>query len=218
MESRIIQSINEINDNLWLGDIEEVNKILHQLLKEINREKFISMSNKALNIHKSISSELKGKYKGIEYYKLLSDMFKERVVEMEIKIEYAVIGSILKYIEKLHTRLQKIPELRKIISKNLYKYSILEHIKPKYEVRVLLKKEIKEINIQKLKKLLSDMKFRFIEVAKTRSYFYLMAFSAQSYLEISVLMPRITIVLSLLSPEEQKVRMMCEKILDSLIS
>ena len=218
MKSRIIQSINEINDNLWLGDIKEVNKIINQLFKETDREKFMSILNKALNTHKSISSELKGKHKGIEYYILLADMFKKKVVKMGIKMEDAVIGSVLEYLEKLHVRLQDIPELRKIINKELYKYSILEHMKPKYEVRVLVKKEIKEINIQKLKELLSNMKFQLIEVAKTRSYFYLMAFSAQSYIEISVFMPRITIMLSLLSPEEQKVRVMCEKILDSLIS
>jgi len=217
MESRIIRSINEINDNLWLGDIKEVNKILNQLLKETDREKFISVLNEALDIHKSISSELKGKYKGIERYKLLADIFKERIKETKIKMEDAVIGSILDYFEKLHARLQNVPELRKIINRKLYKYSILDHMKPKYEVRVLLKREIKEINIEKLQESLGNMEFQLIEVAKTRNYLYLIAFSIQSYIEISVFMPRITIMLSLLSPEEHKVRVICEKIVDSLI-
>jgi len=217
MENRVIRSVNEIYDNLWLGDIKEVNKILNQLLKETDREKFISILNEALDIYKSVSSELKGKYKGIEHYKLLADIFKERIKERKINMEDAVIGSILEYFEKLHARLQNVPELRKIINRELYKYSILDHMKPKYEVRVLLKREIKEMNIEKLKELLGNMGFQLIEVAKTRNYLYLMAFSIQSYIEISVFIPRITIMLSLLLPEEHKIRVICEKIVNSLI-
>lgn len=218
MEKEIIESLNRVNDNLWVGDVIEANKIINKIIKQPKCQEYKYILTKVLKIYKNIDKNIEGKPKELKHKMILSTKFKTQIEDLKIELKDAIMGSIIDYLERLREKLQNTSRIPEIKNLDYYKYLIIKYPEPKYEIRTLLKREIEKINDERLKDTLKNMGYEIVEVAKTQKYLYLMAFSQKSYMEITVYIPYILIILSHAAPEKQKIHEMSRKIVESITS
>jgi hypothetical protein len=224
LEQKIIDGVNQVKDNLWLGDIKKIKEIINAILSE---EKFINKSQNSFKEIRSLFEEAKKeameqyKEKSFEYKLFLSKKFKERIME-PFKFDEAIIGLLVFELKRLRYKLEKIEQLlreskliQEIIQKPFYRYTIFEY-PPKYEIRVLIDKKV-EANVNKLIKKLEEKGFKCSKFGE-KHYVFITAYSTQSYIEIAILFPKVSINISLLTPKKEEVQKLVETIIDSLIS
>jgi hypothetical protein len=224
LEQKIIDGVNQVKDNLWLGDIKKIKEIINAILSE---EKFINKSQNSFKEIRSLFEEAKKeameqyKEKSFEYKLFLSKKFKERIME-PFKFDEAIIGLLVFELKRLRYKLEKIEQLlreskliQEIIQKPFYRYTIFEY-PPKYEIRVLIDKKIKA-NVNELIKKLEGKGFKCSKFGE-KHYVFITAYSTQSYIEIAILFPKVSISISLLTPKKEEAQKLGEMIIDSLIS
>lgn len=213
----IIQIVNKIKDNLWLGDIREAHNLIHVILTEkfVNeRVKYYHAAEAFRDLYKNIRSRLREEYKGINLSFNLSTEFNRKIQKLQINPSEAVLGSILDYIERLYEKLKNVKEFSEVSYQNSYKY-ILRNFGYKYEVRILLL-ELKEIDIRKLNDAIIKMGFQPSIIAKTKSYVMLTAFSNDAYIEMTVFNQRVHIVLRVSPTASMDIEKMIENIMSSI--
>jgi hypothetical protein len=118
-------------------------------------------------------------------------------------------------LEKLLDRLREVKLFWEIIKKPSYRYTIFEY-PPKYEIRVLIDKKV-EANVNELIKKLEEKGFKCSKFGE-KHYVFITAYSTQSYIEIAILFPKVSINISLLTPKKEEAQKLVEMIIDSLIS
>ncbi|MEM2129048.1 MAG: hypothetical protein QXZ70_00465 [Candidatus Bathyarchaeia archaeon] len=217
-EEKVVEIVNDVNDNLWLGDVIEVRKLADMKWIEefnVNRIRYNETVLKFRSQYSELRSRLKQEHKGFDFRFALSKQFREMIQEEELDPKDAVIGSVLEYFEKLQARLQSVGQIREIVHKDKYKYAIQGHAH-RYEVRALLGKE-QEVNIEKMVKELSNMGFHLSKIDISKPYVLFMAFSDQAYVEIMVFVPRVSIIILFLSPDLEKAEQLAKTMVDSLL-
>jgi len=218
IEQEIVEVANQIRDNLWLGDIQRVKEIITTFLKmkestikfEESFKEVSSSFRKAQWICKEWDKELKG----FKYEVFLSREFKEQIRE-PFKLKEAIAGLLVFGLKKLLKRLESIEPFCEVIQKPSYRYTIFEYLY-KYELRALIDGRV-ECNIKELVKKLEEKGFELSKIYE-RQYAYIRAFSTQGYIEISILLPKVSISISLLTPNKEHAQELGEMIINSLIS
>jgi len=102
-----------------------------------------------------------------------------------------------------------------VVQKTSYRYTIFEY-PSKYEIRALIEGRV-ECNVKELVKKLEEKEFKLLKINERR-YVYIAAFSTQSYIEVSALLPKVSINISLLTPGKENAQELGEMIINSLIS
>jgi hypothetical protein len=218
VEQEIVEVINQIKDNLWLGDIRKVQEIITNFLKMKEsvikfQQSFKEVSTQFRIAHR-ICKDLYKERKGLKYELSLSKEFKERLRESS-KLKEAIIGLLIFDLEKLSKRLETIEPLCKVVQRPSYRYTIFEFAS-KYEVRALIERRV-ECNVRELVRKLEERGFKLSTILEKR-YTYVTAFSTQGYIEVSALLPKVSIFISLLAPSKEHAQELGEIIINSLIS
>jgi hypothetical protein len=218
VEQEIVEVMNQIRDNLWLGDIQRVKEIITNFLKmEESPIKFQQSFREVFTSFRIAQKICKDRYKelkGLKYELPLSKEFKERLRESS-KLKEAIIGLLIFDLQKLLRRLETIEPLCKVVQRPSYRYTIFEYAS-KYEVRALIEGRV-ECNVRELVKKLEERGFKLSTVFEKR-YTYVTAFSTQGYIEVLALLPKVSIFISLLTPSKEYVQELGEIIINSLIS
>jgi hypothetical protein len=218
IEQEIVEIINQIRDNLWLGDIRRVKEIVTTFLRmKESTSKFQKSFEEVYHSFKIAQKRCKDLYKehkGFEYELSLSKEFREQIKEPS-KLKEAIAGLLMFDLEKLSKRLEMIEPFCEIVQKPSYQYTIFEY-PSKYEIRVLIEGRV-ECNIKGLVKKLEEKGFKLSKINERR-YSYIAAFSMQSYIEVSILIPKVSINISLLTPSKENAQELGEMIINSLIS
>jgi len=98
LEQEIVETVNQIRDNLWLGDIRRVKEIITTFLrmKESTSEfqKSFEEVYRLFKIAQRICKDLYKEHKGFEYELSLSKEFKERIREPS-KLKEAIAGLLM---------------------------------------------------------------------------------------------------------------------------
>jgi hypothetical protein len=218
VEQEIVEVINQIKDNLWLGDIRKVQEIITNFLKMkesvIKFQQSFKEVSTQFRIAQRICKDLYKESKGLKYELSLSKEFKERLRESS-KLKEAIIGLLIFDLEKLSKRLETIEPLCKVVQKPSYRYTIFEFAS-KYEVRALIERRV-VYNVRELVRKLEERGFKLSTIFEKR-YTYVTAFSTQGYIEVSALLPEASIFISLLAPSKEHAQELGEIIINSLIS
>jgi predicted transcriptional regulator len=218
IEQEIVEVMNQIRDNLWLGDVRRVKEIITNFLKMKESARKFQRSFKEVStsfrIAQKICKDLYKERKGFEYELSLSKEFKERIREPS-KLREAIIGLLIFDFEQLLKRLEIIKPLSEVIQKPSYRYTIFEYLS-KYELRALIEGRV-ECNVRELVRKLEERGFKLSSVFERR-YVYITAFSTQGYIEILALLPKVSIFISLLTPNKEYAQELGEMIINSLIS
>jgi hypothetical protein len=224
LEQKVLNGVNQIKDNLWLGDIKKTKEIIDNILSDEKFiRKYLNSFQEVYSLFEEVKKEVIKQYKkeSFEYKLFLSKRFKERIRE-PFKYEESIIGLLIFEIKRLRYKLEKIEPLLKesrliqeIIQKPSYRYTIFEY-PPKYEIRVLIDKKV-EANVNKLIKKLEEKGFKCSKFGE-KHYVFITAYSTQSYIEIAILFPKVSISISLLTPKKEEAQKLVEMIIDSLIS
>jgi predicted transcriptional regulator len=218
IEQEIVEVMNQIRDNLWLGDVRRVKEIITNFLKMKESARKFQRSFKEVStsfrIAQKICKDLYKERKGFEYELSLSKEFKERIREPS-KLKEAIIGLLIFDFEQLLKRLEIIKPLSEVIQKPSYRYTIFEYLS-KYELRALIEGRV-ECNVRELVRKLEERGFKLSSVFERR-YVYITAFSTQGYIEILALLPKVSIFISLLTPNKEYAQELGEMIINSLIS
>jgi hypothetical protein len=167
LEQKVLNGVNQIKDNLWLGDIKKTKEIIDNILSDEKFiRKYLNSFQEVYSLFEEVKKEVIKQYKkeSFEYKLFLSKRFKERIKE-PFKYEESIIGLLIFEIKRLRYKLEKIEPLLKesrliqeIIQKPSYRYTIFEY-PPKYEIRVLIDKKV-EANVNKLIKKLEEKGFK----------------------------------------------------------
>jgi len=218
IEQEIVEVTNQIKDNLWLGDIRKVKEIITNFLRMRESTLEFQQSFKEVSFSfrraQSICKYLYREYKGFKYELSLSKEFKEQIKEPS-KLKEAITGLLMFDLEKLLKRLETIEPFCEVIQKPSYRYTIFEY-SAKYELRALIEGRV-ECNVRELVKRLEEKGFKLSSIFE-RGYAYITAFSTQGYIEISALLPKVSIIISLLTPNKEYAQELGEMIINSLIS
>jgi hypothetical protein len=218
VEQEIVEVMNQIRDNLWLGDIRRVKEIITNFLKTkepaIKFQKSFREVSTSFRIAQRICKDRYKELKGLKYELSLSKEFKERLRESS-KLKEAIIGLLIFDLQKLLRRLETIEPLCKVVQRPSYRYTIFEYAS-KYEVRALIEGRV-ECNVRELVKKLEERGFKLSTIFEKR-YTYVTAFSTQGYIEVLALLPKVSIFISLLTPSKEYVHELGEIIINSLIS
>mgnify|MGYP006977941465 CR=1 FL=1 len=214
LEQKITETVNQIRDNLWLGDVQKIKEIITILRMEEFKDKFKKSFDEVSYSFKMARKVSKERYRGFEYKLFLSQEFKERIKESS-KLKEAIAASLLFDLEMLLERLNDIEPFCKVVQKPLYRYTIFEY-PPKYEIRALIDRRL-ECSVKGLVKRLEEEGFKVSKIDEKR-YAYVVAFSVEGYIEISMLLPKVTINISLLAPNKERAQELGEMIINSLIS
>jgi hypothetical protein len=217
---KVVKLLNQIRDNLWLGDVKEVSELItksSEILSSPELQRFQKSFEEIRQVFKDVKEECERRYKeikGLNRKSLLADEFKKRIEE-PFKLQEAIIGLLLLSIKNFEQLRDVIPP-RKVIEKDLYRYVVLES-PPKYEIRALIN-EGAEVNVEGLIRSLKKENFNVLPVSIEHCAF-IAAFSGTSYIEIVVLPPRVNISLSLplLTPSVEEAQRLGEMIMDSLL-
>jgi len=216
----VIELLNQIYDNLWLGDVQEIRRIVAEFpLAPSLSHKFQRSLEDVRGVFKTAQEECRRKYgesKGLYYKSLLADEFKERIGEPS-KLQEAIIGLLLLNIKNLSRQLERVEPPHEVIRKDLYKYVVLEN-PPKYEIRALMRarREV-EIDTRRLTKRLEEKGFSVSSISEG-SHAFVTAFSRENYVEVVILPPKVSITLSLLTPSKEEAQQLGEMILNSLLA
>lgn len=216
-----METINQIKDNLWLGDIQEAKNIITTFLKEMEestaelQRSFEEVSSLFKEVKERCSPYRKHKGLDLKYELCLSEEFKERIREPS-KLKEAITGLLIFDLKKLLNILKMIEPFCKIIQKFSYRYTIFEYHPSKYEIRALIEREAK-CNVENLVKKLEEEGFKLSKIIE-KKYMHIAAFSTQGHIEISVLLPKVSIIIYLLTPSKEYVQELGEMIMNSLIS
>jgi hypothetical protein len=215
-EQKIIDVANQVKDNLWLGDIKSIKEIIINFLwTERFVNKFKNSFEQARKLYEKVKKEAEMQYKeDFERELYLAKKFKEQVKESS-KLKEAIIGLLIIELDKLLDRVKEVKLFWEIIKKPSYRYTIFEY-PPKYEIRVLIDKKVKA-NVNELIKKLEEKGFKCSKFGE-KHYVFITAYSTQSYIEIAILFPKVSINISLLTPKKEEAQKLVEMIIDSLIS
>jgi hypothetical protein len=218
VEQEIVEVMNQIRDNLWLGDVRRVKEIITNFLKM--KESAIKFQQSfrgvftSFRIAQRICKDLYKERKGLKYELSLSKEFKERLRESS-KLKEAITGLLILDLERLSKRLETIEPFCKVVQRPSYRYVIFEYTS-KYEVRALIEGRV-ECNVRELVRKLEKRGFKLSTIFEKR-YTYVTAFSTQGYVEVSALLPKVSIFISLLIPSKEYAQELGEMIINSLIS
>jgi hypothetical protein len=215
-EQKIIDVANQVKDNLWLGDIKSIKEIIINFLwTERFVNKFKNSFEQARKLYEKVKKEAEMQYKeDFERELYLAKKFKEQVKESS-KLKEAIIGLLIIELDKLLDRVREVKLFWEIIKKPSYRYTIFEY-PPKYEIRVLIDKKV-EANVNELVKKLEEKGFKCSKFGE-KHYVFITAYSTQSYIEIAILFPKVSINISLLTPKKEEAQKLGEMIIESLIS
>jgi hypothetical protein len=216
-EQKTVYIANQVKDNLWLGDIKSIKEIIDNLLwSERFASKFKNSFKQTSSLYEEVQKEAKMRYEeeSFEHRLYLTKKFKERIKESS-RIKEAIIGLLIIELEKLLDRLREVKLFWEIIKKPSYRYTIFEY-PPKYEIRVLIDKKV-EANVNELVKKLEEKGFKCSKFGG-KHYVFITAYSTQSYIEIAILFPKVSINISLLTPKKEEAQKLVEMIIESLIS
>jgi len=217
LEQKVVKKVNQIKDFLWLGDVKKVREIIFDLVKTKGlaelRRSFEEVS-RSFKVVQETSKDLTEERKGLRYELSLAKEFKERIKDPS-KIREAVAGLLVLDQEELLRKLEGVELLCEVVQKPSYRYVIFEN-PPKYEVRALIE-GVAECNIKELVRRLDEVGFKVLRVGGGR-HVGVAAFSTQSYVEVWALPPKVSINVSLLSPEKEKARELGEMVMDALTS
>jgi hypothetical protein len=224
LEQKVLKGVNQIKDNLWLGDIKKTKEIIDNILSDEKFiRKYLNSFQEVYSLFGEVKKEVIKQYKkgSFEYKLFISKKFKERIME-PFKFEEAIIGLLVLELKRLRYKLEKIEPLlreskliQEIIQKPFYRYTIFEY-PPKYEIRVLIDKKV-EANVNELVKKLEEKGFKCSKFGG-KHYAFITAYSTQSYIEIAILFPKVSINISLLTPKKEEAQKLGEMIIESLIS
>jgi hypothetical protein len=118
-------------------------------------------------------------------------------------------------LEEIERLLRERKLIQEVIHKPFYRYTIFEY-PPKYEIRVLIDEKV-EGKVNEVVKKLEEKGFKCSKFGD-KYYVFIVAYSTQSYIEIAILLPKVSINISLLIPNKEKVQELGETIIDALIS
>jgi hypothetical protein len=218
VEQEIVEVMNQIRDNLWLGDIRRVQEIITNFLKmkesAIKFQQSFREVSTSFRIAQRICKALYKERKGLKYELSLSKKFKERLRESS-KLKEAIIGLLIFDLKKLLKRLETIEPLCKVVQRPSYRYTIFEYAS-KYEVRALIEGGV-ECNVRELVRKLEERGFKLSTIFE-KKYTYVAAFSTQGYIEVFAFLPKVSIFISLLTPSKEYAQELGEIIINSLIS
>jgi len=217
--SELFQITNSIKDNLWLGDISEIHKLINSLFEKINDEeirRYIEASIKFRDHYRSLRKELKQEHKGLALFLNLSIKFNKRIQKLGINPRDSIIGANLEYIEKLKEKIRAVKEIIPVRRQEKYKYT-LRRYKYGYEARAIIP-DLRVVCTDKLKETLLKLKFQPWIIAETKSFLSSVAFSDNAYLEIVIFAPRMYIVLKILPEKVQNVERNIKSLIESQIS
>ena len=211
-EYEIIELLNYIKDNLWLGDYQKAKELINGLRENVNLEKYMTALDEArLSFIKS-KQELE-KISNLKDKLVISNRFKQMTRERELSRE-AIVGLLMTELEKLSKGLLVIGPSSEIIRRDTYRYRIYEYPPNKYEFRALTDERLK-YDAQGLIENLEEKGYKLLSISKER-YVYILAFSLESYIEIVALPPKLVIEVSLLNPSSEKAQELGELILGFL--
>jgi hypothetical protein len=217
LEQDVVETLNRIRDNLWLGDVQKTKEIITNFLRMNEAtHKFLESFRVVSHLFGIASREAKERYnqrKGFEYKLFLSKMFRERIKEPSM-INEAIVGLLLYDLVKLSKTLRHIGPLREVYQRPHYRYTLFEY-PPKYEIRALVEGKV-EYELERLVRNLGEDGFESLKIEEG-SYAYVVAFSTRGYIETSVLFPKVSIYISLLNPSKENAQRLGETIVDSLI-
>jgi hypothetical protein len=211
-EYEIIELLNYIKDNLWLGDYQKAKELINGLRENVDLEKYVTALDEVrLSFIKS-KEELE-KISNLKDKLVISDRFKQVTRERELSRE-AIVGLLMTELEKLSKGLLVIGPYSEIIRRDTYRYKIYEYPPNKYEFRALTDERLK-YDAQGLIENLEEKGYKLLPISKER-YVYILAFSLESYIEIVAHPPKLVIEISLLNPSSEKARELGELILGFL--
>jgi len=220
---KVLSILNEVNDNLWLGDLLAAKEAINSLPLEMIREgPEVKAFEQVTRAYKELKEKLKEQYKKKEELEIaLSDEFVKELERRNISVEKAVLGALLFRLSKILGQLAEEGESYKtitkpIIKKDHYKYTILDYA-AKYEIRALLFSMEYNPNFKKLVQTLTENDFQVSDPIMIEHYFYVKVFSSNVYLEVSILLPRVLMILSLRNPDIEYVESLAEMLLNALI-
>jgi hypothetical protein len=211
-EHEIIELINYIKDNLWLGDYQKAKELINGLRENIDFEGYMTSLDEARSSFIKLKEELEETSK-LKDKLVISDRFKQMTRERELSRK-AIVGLLMSELEKLSKGLLVIGPSSEIIRRDTYRYKLYEYPPNKYEIRALTDEKLK-YDAQGLIENLEEKGYKLLPIGKER-YMYILAFSLESYIEIVALPPKLVIEISLLTPNNEKAQELGELILDFL--
>ncbi len=218
---KIISAYNAIRDYVWIGDFEEVRKIL----QEIKRIKEVEMCIKEREKWDKILKKIKEDLKKIPDKKERNSIKTIKLKEESLKIdtEKVVYGSILKDLLKIEemvtpTLFNFFEQKQMIVKERFFRYTILEKTDREFEVRALVEKIPEKRAIEHLVKVAQEKGFTVSKPNINIHSFSIELYSDTCYIKIRGIYPRILINLSFCtSPKYDAVREYTELIIKSLV-
>jgi len=216
MYPEIIITLNNIKDNLWLMDLNAVNKLLIKLLED--RE-----VNKIQQKAEEVNAALREISKGVERQEketLTSLKIKQILEEYSTNIEDVIFGTLIKHLVKIRDHISQLVKqmeiLPRIFHTDTYKYIILQQ-HPKYEIRAILKQISSSFDLKKLQSKLKEMGFESAGLEELNKYsFALRFYSTNAYIEAFVVGTKVQIFFSLREGTVKRVKELTTIILDEL--
>lgn len=212
---QLLQITNSIKDNLWLGDVVEVIKLIDTFLKKVNEraKHYIDAAIKLRYKYMELRKKLK-EYKGTDFFLNLSIRFNKITQELKISPEDGIVGAILEYLEKLQEKLRIAKEINPITRRDKYKYTIIQNYEFDYETRAIIF-GLQTVRINELKETLLKFGFQPRIIAESKSFLSLVAFSEEAYLEMVIFAPRMHIILRVLPGRIENVEKIIERLIES---
>lgn len=220
---KVLSILNEANDNLWLGDLSAAQETINRLPPEMMRERTeVKAFEQATKAYKDLKQKLKEQHKKKEELEIaLSEEFVKELERRNLPVGKAVLGALLFRLSKILGQLAEEGESYRtttewIIKKDHYKYTILDYA-AKYEIRALLFSMVHNPNFKRLVQTLREKDFQVSDPIMSENYCYVKGFSSEVYLEVSILLPRVLMILSLRTPNIGYVKSFAEMLLNALL-
>jgi hypothetical protein len=185
-KEEVIVALNKIRDNIWLGDLSEVQKIAYKILDDESSDKLLDEANKTHQIVLELRKQARKENRDSRLW--LSDVAQKSFSENKLSSIDYIVGTIIKRLIWITKEVKGAKEESpSIVQRASYKFRVIAK-PPKYEVRALLMAKSKlpdEWNQKELAKKLQVQDYSF-DIRKTSAI--LRFFSGNEFIE-SVILP-----------------------------
>jgi len=222
--SYVMSAINQIYDNLWIGDIKIAFEVATQALQQGKIEKLVEAAEMAKKLITFLRIE--AKEKEIEDKEdWVTESFLKRLED--ISIDDAIAGVMMVHLSNLKAALNYLVESGKIKplleeeepsqlrKEKRYKCVVISQ-PPKFEVKALLDTSFSVPNFERLKKVAEELGLNPTILEKSKAAMTLRFFSGNEFVEVIAQRFIARIIMTMREPSEERMNRISSKILEML--
>jgi hypothetical protein len=183
----ILIALNRIRDNIWLGDLSEVQRIAEGILGDEDSKKLSKEADEAHKLVLKIRKQARNQEKKSKGW--LADKMQGEFSENQVSSINYVLGTVVKRLDWVSDKVKTAEEKKEvpvIVRRKNYRFRVIAK-PPKYEVRTLVTRRFKTPNEDELKLLAKKLESEDFSIDKGKSSLVIRFFSKDEFVEAVIL-------------------------------